>query len=515
MNRLLVINLIILIYPVLSFASNDLNKVIVSGQITNLEYGNPIKDHPVHIKSDSTWHGLNNYSNTVFTDVEGYYYDTISTEETRGSLIVYTNDQNNKKVDTTVHFRFLERSNSRVIADFRINMPHQPQNLQARFKYVQKDSGVKNRFKFIDETENENVISHKWIFGDGNTSNEPSPTHEYKSFGLFKVSLTVTALIDGEIVISTITKQLYIRSRDYYHMGGHVFSEYFPIDKGLAYLYMFDSVNHATPIDTMAFDTYGYFYFYQVPEGNYLIKAEPMKDSEFYGILLPTYFGDELFWEDANEINLESTSWEYDIRLEHANHSFEGSGTIGGDVKYISPIGRNPYYHYARGVNIFLFNNTGDLLTCRYTNISGKFEFDDIEVKSYSIYPEITGISSNKIRIDLTEDSPVIDDIEISILASSVVSDIHETGYQNELVGLPFPNPASNTLNIPVASVTGKEISYEVYDIFGRRMISENVNGLSVQNTLTISTDELINGTYCVRTIINNQTFDRIFVVTK
>jgi PKD repeat protein len=514
-GRAILIYLILLIGTNISIASNDFNEVIVSGQITNYEYGNPIEGHPVYIKSDSTWHGLNDYSNTVYTDVEGYYYDTIATEESRGSLIIFTHDQFDKKVDTTVYFRFLDRTNSRVIADFGIYFPYQAKELQARFKYLQKSNNNKNKFKFIDETENENIISQKWVFGDGYTSNESDPTHEYYSYGLFKVSLTVTAVVDNEIIISTITKQLYLRTRDYYHMGGHVFSEYFPIDKGLAFLYMFDTANHAIAIDTMAFDTLGYYYFYQVPEGTYLIKAEPMKESEYYGVLLPTYFGNELFWEDAKEVELEGTSWEYNIKLGHADHSYDGTGGIGGNIKYLSPIGRNPYYYYARGVNIFLFDDSGDLLTYRYTNNSGDFAFDDIEVNPYSIYPEITGISANKIRIELTSESPVIDDIEINIFASSISSDINENGSHNDLVGLPYPNPASNSLTIPVSSISGKEVSYEVFDIFGRKLISQRVNNSSNSDVINVPIHSLDNGTFCIRTKIDNLTFDRLFIVAK
>lgn len=40
-------------------------------------------------------------------------------------------------------------------------------------------------------------VSYLWNFGDGNTSNLPAPTHEYKNDGVYDVSLTLTDLMSG------------------------------------------------------------------------------------------------------------------------------------------------------------------------------------------------------------------------------------------------------------------------------------------------------------------------------
>jgi hypothetical protein len=56
-----------------------------------------------------------------------------------------------------------------------------------------------------------------------------------------------------------------------YSFGGHVFSGDFPISLGYAFLY--DYNNDLNLIDTAVIDTLGYYYFYRVPEGEYLVKA--------------------------------------------------------------------------------------------------------------------------------------------------------------------------------------------------------------------------------------------------
>ncbi|MFK5857086.1 MAG: PKD domain-containing protein, partial [Bacteroidota bacterium] len=380
----------------ISHASNDINYVVISGQIINMEYGNPVEGHEVIIESDSTRGGLNGYYNILLTNYEGYYYDTVYTDETKGSFVVSTVDYYGKAIDTTVHFRFMERANRVLIANFLIYMPYQSEKLQARFKYVQKQDDNRMKYSFVDQTNAENIIGWHWDFGDGTISNSQNAVHTYHIFGLYKISLTVTAVVNNELKTSIISKQLYISDQDYYHLGGHVFSEYFPIDMGYAYLYMIDSHERYIAIDTIAFDTLGYYFFYQMPSGKYMVKAEPMYESQYYGTLLPTYYGDKIFWEESVTISLTSTSWEYNINLGHAEGVSGGEGSISGNIIYDN-LPRLLGNLSAEGVNIYLFDEYDKLLTCHYSDNLGDFSFDQVELNSYKLYPEITGIEAEKV----------------------------------------------------------------------------------------------------------------------
>lgn len=46
-------------------------------------------------------------------------------------------------------------------------------------------------------------------------------------------------------------------------------------------------------------DTLGYFLFYPLVAANYFLKVEPSPSSVYYGIYMPTYYGDVVTWEDA------------------------------------------------------------------------------------------------------------------------------------------------------------------------------------------------------------------------
>jgi len=498
---------------IITRASNDINYVIISGQVINMEYGNPVEGHKVYIKSDSTKDGLSGYSKTLLTNNEGYYSDTVVTTADKGSLVIYTNDYYGITTDTIVHFRFMDRANSFIIADFLIYMPYQAEKLQARFKYVQKQSDNRNRFMFLDQTKKEDIIEWHWDFGDGSTSNIQNPSHTFQEHGLYKITFTVTAVINNMLKSSVITKQLYISDRDYFHMGGHVFCEYFPIDAGYAYLYMIDSQERYISIDTVAFDTLGYYYFYQIPRGKYVVKAEPMYQSQYYGLLLPTYYGDKIFWEECEIIDLTNTSWEYNINLEKPEGFYDGEGSIGGNVVYdILPTTNKSYS--AKGVNIYLFDKFDKLLTCRYSDDFGNFIFDMIELNNYWLYPEITGIKAEKISVELTNEIPNINNIEIIIFSNNVsyVVPNNEIYYGN-IVGLPYPNPASETLNIPLELTSFNNASYEIINMFGQIVLSNKINLVVNSNTYQVSLTGLINGSYILRTKVDNLIYNRAFII--
>lgn len=508
--------LVLILIPIILAASSNPDYVIISGQVTNIECDIAIENHNVYIKSNAIKEGRSSYFNTVTTNNEGYYYDTVYTNESKGSFEVYTYDFSGESVDTTVHFRLLERGNNIMIANFSIYIPYQAWKLQAKFKYTEVlDDANLNKFRFIDQTENTNIIGWHWDFGDGNTSKLQSPEHVYSSPGLFIVRFTVTAIINNEPKLSTVTKQVYIPELQYYHLGGHVFSEYFPIDMGHAYLYLLDSSDNYIALDTIAFDTLGYYYFYQVPVGQYLIKVEPMQESEYYGMLLPTYYGDKLFWDEAELIHISYTSWEYDINLVYSEGALSGSGNISGNIEY-AELPRAHEGLSAAGINIYLMDESDNLLTCKYSDDDGGFTFDFVELNTYWLYPEVTGIPSEKIKVELSPESPSISNVNIIILSSGIsyIFPIDELN-QEEEVGLPYPNPVSETINLPLNLENNKNISIEIINISGQTVYTDNFGTMTDASILNLSALSFKNGTYILRTKVNDRLYDKIFVVAR
>ena len=53
-----------------------------------------------------------------------------------------------------------------------------------------------------ESTSSAAIISWTWDFGDGNTSNQPNPSHTYTSVGRYEVSLTILDAEGCQAVIS-------------------------------------------------------------------------------------------------------------------------------------------------------------------------------------------------------------------------------------------------------------------------------------------------------------------------
>ena len=506
--------MMMLIISNISYSTNVVNSLIISGQVINKEYGNPVEGHLIYIKNDDRDGGLAGYSRTLLTDSEGYYYDTIYTTVNKGSFKVTTYDYLGKIIDTTIHFRFMNDKGSISIANFLIYMPFQSHKLQARFKYVQKQNSNRNYFTFIDETKNENIIGWDWDFGDGETSKLQNPRHLYASSGLFKITLKVMALVNNVVKSSVISKQLYISEIEYFHLGGHVFSEYFPIDVGYAYLYMIDANERYIAIDTMKFDTLGYYYFYQIPKNNYIVKVEPCVESQYYGSLLPTYYGNKIFWEEADTICLQNTSWEYDIKLDVGNNIFGGDGQISGNVKYNGDI-RSFDELSNKGINMYLLDNNNQLLTYSYSNDFGDFNFDFVALNTYWLCPEVTGIHTDKIKIELSNEVPVIDGIEITILANGISYVVPNPDNGNgDIVGTPYPNPTMGDLNINMDIHPLDVVSYKIYNMFGEKVASDKV-GFLFNSSYIIPTGNLKNGSYILSIEINSNNYNRAFLLAR
>jgi hypothetical protein len=514
MQKALLLLTFIVAISSISYSSNGIKHVYISGQIINANSGSPIVGHLVYIESStSKGGGLCGYFKSVKTNNDGYYYDTIATNEYKGSLVIYSANYYEEVVDTTVHFRFLDRASDVIMVDFLFFSPSQDKKLQAKFNYSKMQCADGYKYSFVDETLSENIISWQWDFGDGTTSTLQNPVHLYRNNGFFKITFTVTKIVDSIVTTSTISKQLYLYDRDYYHLGGHVFSEHFPVDMGYAYLYMIDSLDNYIVMDTVAFDTLGYYYFFHIPKGNYLVKAEPMIESQYYGTLLPTYFGDKLFWQDAETVTLNNTCWECNIHLKSSVGSSTGEGSIFGNVVFDN-LPSSFLDFSVGGVNIYLFDDTNNLLTCSYSDDYGGFGFGPIELRTYWLYPEITGVQSERIMVELTPETPIINDVEIRVMDNGISSVLPNDAMQiGDVVGLPFPNPVSETLSMPLNLTPVNSITYDIFNVYGELIISGETRVLD--GIFNVSISNIKNGSYIIRTNLNDKFYDRVFIVAR
>jgi len=232
---------------------------------------------------------------------------------------------------------------------------------QAGFTAV-PDSGINMPylFHFKDSSLGE-PDSWYWDFGDGSTAQDQNPSHQYSETGNYEVKLAITSINPyGDNCTDTVTNQLTMP--EYWHIGGFVYGNGYPLnnpvpngDTAIVYIYRYQN-QEPVPLDTASFIDLGYFYFLNLLESNYLIKFQLSNHSTNFSDYFPTYFSDNLLWEESEMLHLaDSNYYHTDVSLLEITQSGNGVGQISGNViRYIEALGGYPLP--AGNTEVLLFN---------------------------------------------------------------------------------------------------------------------------------------------------------------
>lgn len=482
-----------------SQGTNEKNEVFIVGQLTNKVNGAPIKEHEVFICADSIYNSSFHYNKKLFTDSEGFYYDTIATNLNKGGLIIYTYDYVGVYHDTTVYFRFNWGAENLLFADFILPIEPPTTIYQSNFYYQRNPSGQNDmEFQFYDITNSDDVISWQWNFGDGNFSSEPNPSHIYSASGLYRAKLTVKIQpTPGSIPFeSSLVKVINIEDKSYYSIGGHVKAGYFPIDIGEAYLYKIDSQKY-TVIDTAIFnDSLGYYLFPQVIEGEYIVKADLHPTSVLFNQFMTTYYSNKPVWTEADTIFHTSNNFEYDIDLLPVTNTMTGSGMISGIIQYGNEKGFQNGQP-AVNVEILLFDEFDQPLICCHSDINGEFCLENISFDSFQVHAEVTGKYTYPVVVSLSNTNPDVDDIMLTIGNSAVNGNVFGIE-DNEwsILSNPYPNPANDIISIDLQLIESRDITTAIYNNTGQ-LVHKSTNYLfNGSNKLSFDVQAFPDGIY-------------------
>ena len=285
--------------------------------------------------------------------------------------------------------------------------------------------------------------------------------------------------------------------KNYYSFGGHVFSGDFPIEKGYVYLYSYPDfeIFEETPIDTL-----GYYYFYRVLEGEYLVYAGLSIDDPNFGEFSYTYYPNTLYWDESNAIVLNETNWEYDIKL--VNQETEGVGNGFGKISgTIFNEGNKPI---AEGVDVILFDQDMQSLMHIPTDEMGRFNFEDLENGSYIIYPQVIGYTTAPILVEISDESNEFNNIEITMKDGLISSYINESVVVNQSVMF-YPNPASSQLNLQFETRGSHYIQSRIMDLSGRVIFESENEYNTTLYTAAFETAAWENGYYLFEVLVDGQ----------
>jgi len=261
-----------------------------------------------------------------------------------------------------------------------------------------------------------------------------------------------------------------------YDIGGLLFAGTFPInnpvstgDSAFAYLYRFEQAG-ILPVDSVTFDTLGYFWFTGVEEGKYFLKAGLKETSTRFAQYLPAYHGNCLSWFDSDTIFVDHDIYNADIYLIPGISISPGTGHIQGII-FMEQTTGDPI-PLSRG-QVVLADADGNPYRCDYADESGGFLFEMIPPGEYQVFGEYTGSYSQ--RLDVILDSINTSLNNLSLMVYSEVPGINDDEGSVPVSILIFPNPADGYLNIQLTAERPERIMVQFYNHMGQVVLSSTL----------------------------------------
>ncbi|MEI8006244.1 MAG: PKD domain-containing protein [Bacteroidota bacterium] len=431
--------------------------IIVSGRILNDSTGNPVKNHNVLVKVPYA-----GYTNTVNTDSNGYYADTIRSLTSLGdTLSVSTYDCHN-----VLHIQSQAIESYSIIINFFICETYSPICVADFISELDSSSVSPCQYHFLDLSKG-NPDHWLWDFGDGLSSSIRNPMHTYAKTGQYKVCLTITRSALKTPCSDSVCKYIYTPA--YYSIGGHIFAGDHPInnpvstgDTGIAYLYKFLH-NYVIAFDTSKFTYLGYFSFPYLLTGDYFVKVVLTPGSTNALKYIPMYFSQQAFWQQSQLLGVaDSSVFDFDIRLKKANDSIKGNGIISGRVGHHTQ--STSTFNLALS-EVLLLDSLKNIITYKLSDASGNFRFPDLPFGRYFLFVESTGRFSKFTAVTISADSPFADSVLVEIYDRNILGINEITGKADVVAGLPFPNPSTGNISIPVTVKKQVELVCSVLSI--------------------------------------------------
>ncbi|MHC1706576.1 MAG: PKD domain-containing protein [Bacteroidales bacterium] len=494
MKKTLVILLFTLIFGGPAFAQDNPEWYLMNihGWVFNVFSGDPVDHHKVYYRSynNNAWP----QKDSTLTNSWGHYhFDSINCQYGPLDIEIFTYDCHHIKL--SYHIYWYEPWKT-------LNFTLCPGNLAFCKADWDWDVNLMNSLEvqFTDHSQG-NINNWSWDFGDGNSSNQQHPLHTYTSAGTYQVVLEVMDTSSFPPCIDSDTQNVTVADLNYYNLAGQVFAGSFPHPSGKADLYYLtpDGFSH---LDSCSLNVNGVYFFYQVPEGNYLVQISKVTTGNPAMVYWPTYFGDQINWQNSQLLSLQTDYFQGDIHLSPLLPQSPGPGSISGSAMIILNGNQVP----AANVEIMLADGSNNFISYTYSGATGEYVFPNLNYGTYKLHAEIPGLSLPPVIVTLDANQPDI--INVMVLSNNPSIGIIEN--ENDIgIGPVYPNPSSGLAKMEVILNKPEQLSITLYNIVGQLLSEQNFDRGNGKHILELSLDNLPSGLYFIDIKTKNQHFAR------
>jgi hypothetical protein len=357
---------------------------------------------------------------------------------------------------------------------------------------------------FFTDNSSGNITEWFWDFGDGYYSDEQNPVHVYENPGNYFVCLNISGY-DGNGIMCWDEICEEVSTLNYFTFGGHVFIDGFPINieetdsSNIATAYLYRRFNNQWKyMDEREFWKFGYYWFVEKPQGEYLLRVDLHEESVDFGNYAPSYYSGGTNWVYASSFYLEDNGQiEANINLYPLDIMQSGTGNISGYLEQGE--GCDEVIDLKQQI-VKLFDAEGKLIDFTYSDENGSFDFASIADGTYKLQAEITGKISSLEYAEINSQEPFSDGHVLVINCDAFVG-VNETEMADNgfMVKNVFPTPAAEFVNISLYSASNMVVIVELTDILGKPASSNMLELEPGDNVITLKMSTMNAGLYLFR----------------
>lgn len=363
-------------------------------------------------------------------------------------------------------------------------------------------------YHFQDKSSGD-INSWHWDFGDGATSTERNPSHQYQSEGNYEICLTVSNVNNLDSCYDQVCHG--ILTQKYFSLGGLVYAGDYPLnnplpagDTGIASLYRIVD-NQVSFVEDHTFSDLGYYWFGYVLPGNYLVKISLTPGSKHYAEYFTTYLIDEVSWTQANILALtEENNYDAPVHLIPVKDLPVGTGIIKGYVNF-EQTGEYSFPPFVQ-TTVILSDKDKVPLVYTYPDEMGNFQFSGLPFDTYFLSADATGKPSAVITLTLTESAPIAEGINLTIFGGNIFGILDDFS-QGLSIPRIFPNPIKENLSMEIFSKSDQPVLLKVSDTKGNKCYSQPVELKPGLNFIMVPVNSLTSGLYYLTVIPEGNPF--------
>jgi len=334
-----------------------------------------------------------------------------------------------------------------------------------------------------------------WQFADGTYSNEVAPLHSFDTTGVYQVCLDMSTGSCSD----SYCLQVYVGVPDTIgglYLGGVISVGSNVIDIGSVKLYSLDTLSSSVElIGQYPMNNMGSYIFTNLSEGIYLVRAGLSDSSSYYNDYVPTYFGSQYYWFDAEPIYLTQSGDFYNISLIYGSNP-GGNGYVGGSIDdgpfRLSNPELSSLMSPVLGAQVIITDLAGVPQRWVRTDNSGAFAIPDLAYGTYRLMADEPGMTCLPIEFTLSEQTP---GVTIDLVMGDEISGI--VSYETSAIQADiYPNPSNSLANLNIELMKPASLTMTMTSITGQVTWTQTNSFLQGKSSIQIPVRGIADGLY-------------------